>query len=254
MSRVAELRQRGEVAVVQVDLDLTSLLPVERTMAALRQVGAQYGIPEFQDPARLPVLPGYTNAAFDTFLTELGLRQKYPQVNWGDLTGPDSGGAGAGSLYGAFRGAYWSAAPVQSDVAAPGLLAFVRAVEAAGGKVVFVSNRPGAAADSIASLRAAGIEHPILFQGAPPGATARPPAGVTWNRDQTVKAAQQEAIARIGRTIAVVDDRAANRDAIVEALGQAGAEVLSIAIAAPRFTADAKTKDTSLRISTFEGE
>lgn len=67
---------KADRPVVEVDLDLCSLMPYRRTLAALAEAGREWGITELKGPLlqeALPLLPGYTAAAWNEWL-------KVPQV------------------------------------------------------------------------------------------------------------------------------------------------------------------------------
>ncbi len=248
LERVAELARHGKKALVQVDLDLTALMPVERTVAALKSVGRKLGVPELENARSLPMLPGYTTGAFDTFLRETGLREKYPHLEWGETGSSERAGTrySRTSLYSQFREAYWYGGGsretgyvgLETDAATPGLADFVRRVREAGGEVVFNSGRgEQAETGTLEALRRAGIDSPHLLIGARPGMDGG-----------QVKALRQAQLSELGRTVAVIDDRKRNR----EDLSAEAPDALFIAVAVPGFTAESATREADWRISTFE--
>lgn len=251
LARVGEATARGIVPVVQVDLDLTALCPRVRTARALAEVGKRFRVYALCRPEGLPVLPGYTDEAWGDFVSRAGLRDRHPDRPWG---------VGKDTIHSVFHGAYWTDAWLADDEPTAGLGAFVRRVDDLGGRVVFVSGRwrieqiPA----SIAALQRAGIEAPHLVIGNHRHERNVLPGEEPWS-DARVKAAQQEEIrSRWGVPVAVFDDRAANRAAVIEGnrefLEARGLpQVLGIAVAIPDFSHDPATDLAPERISTFEG-
>lgn len=228
-ARLDAVRTQGGRGVVEVDFDLTSLLGYTRVEAALRNVyRAHPEITEFANPKKLSLLPGYTDEAIAAYPAQSGLAKKYPHLDLGSL------------IHQHLRAGYWSSAPWETDVLSPGLLKFIDAVRARKGEVVFVSNRPGGEAArqrSLATLTAQGVREPKL--------PLTPGGG-----DAQAKQALQPIIAReYGTVVAVIDDRATNRAAILEA---APSQPMSVAVAAPRFSWTPDAERAPFRISTFE--
>ncbi len=246
---VRQGRQQGIKPVVEIDLDLTSLTPRYRTIRALQAAGAAYGVAEFADPlASFAVLPGYTDEAWEGYLQQTGLRQRYPALAWhgdGEATGA------AASVYSVFHGAYWTNDWLIEDQPTPGLGEFVRAVEDAGGTVVFISGRwlEPQFEPSRQCLMRAGVPSPNLMIGNPDHSGVVPP-GTKPLSDAEIKARRQPQIrAQYGQPVAVFDDRIANRQAIIAANDY---PVLGVGIALPGFSYDAATDSVPLRVSTFE--
>lgn len=236
--------------VILLDLDLTTLMPVERTARALRVIGDKYGIVEFSDPRLLPMLPGYTKTSFPKILDErfipvltwhpsgqpyMSLREAYPNVDWD-------------ALWEDFNREFW-AGDLTSDQVTPGLAEFLQRARAQGKVPIFMSGRGGhdlPLADwrtqTIRSLEAGGIEDPILYIGKIPGMT-----------DGQVKASRMEEIKRLyGDIAAVVDERGVNRAAM---LGLAGEDAIDVPIRIPGFTNERSLPSVSqspYRLSTFE--
>lgn len=220
-------------AVVQLDLDLTTLMPVQRTRTALRAVAERHGVPEL---ARQPLLPGYTDEAWAQFLAGTQLEARRPDVDWK-------------ALYADFRQAYWYGPKpgatrksgyvgLETDQATPGLVAFVKKVRALGGEVVFNSGRgEEATAGTLEALRRAGIEKPKLLIGSDPS-----------KHGGQVKAERQQQLDALGPTVAVVDDRARNRRSLKPEVPGA----LMVAIAIPGFSVEAPAAKAKYRLSTFE--
>jgi hypothetical protein len=256
LRRVAEADSAGLRPVVEIDLDLTALRPRLRTMNALRVAADRYPVPELADPTRLPVLPGYTAEAWDSFLAQSQLPRMYPHFAW---RGSNQRGAEP-SIYGVFHAAYWTTAWLIEDEPTPGLGEFVRRVEDRGGSVAFLSGRwlDEQVPPSREALRRAGISEPVLLIGNPRHAENVHP-GEKADSDAEVKQKRQtEILANLGTPVAVFDDRAANRDAVITAVAAcpecAGRPpVLGIGIAIPGFSHDAATASAPLRVSTFEG-
>lgn len=211
--------------VVQVDLDLTALMPIVRTEAALKAASERLGIAELQDPSTLPLLPGYTSEANRAWLAQTDLDERYSGF-WGVGDG----------------GAYWNESLIEADEATPGLVAFVEKVRSLGGEVVFVSGRftAGVREQSIASLERAGLRDVQMLIGN----SGFSDAG--WKEHL-----QTQVLERWGKTVAVIDDRISNRNAMIGALASPE-DVLSVGIAIPRFSADPVVSSNPNRISTFE--
>jgi hypothetical protein len=115
--------------VVAVDLDFCALLPRRRVRAALSRIGRAHGIGKLVAADRLAVLPGLYPAGWPLFLAHNRLREEQPDLDWD-------------ALHAEFRKALsWSHDALLTDEPAPGLVRFVRAVEHAGGRVVWVTGR-----------------------------------------------------------------------------------------------------------------
>ena len=211
--------------VVQVDLDLTALMPVVRTEAALKSAAERLDIAELRDPSLLPLLPGYTSEANRAWLAQTDLDERHPGF-WGVGDG----------------GAYWNESLIESDDATPGLVAFVETVRSLGGEVLFVSGRftSGVREQSIRSLERAGVRDVQMLIGN----SGFSDAG--WKEHL-----QPRILEEWGKTVAVIDDRVSNRNAVIGALASPD-DVLSVGIAIPRFSADPVVASNPNRISTFE--
>lgn len=211
--------------VIQMDLDLTALMPIQRVESALKDASTRLNIPELADPSKLPLLPGYTSEANRAWLAQTDLDERYSGF-WGVGDG----------------GSYWNTSLIDTDVATPGLVEFVTRVRELGGEVVFVSGRftAGVREQSLRSLERAGLKDIQMLIGN----SGFSDAG--WKQHL-----QPQILERWGKTVAVVDDRIANRNAIIGALASAD-DVLSVGIAIPRFSADPVVSSNPNRISTFE--
>ncbi len=221
--RVAALA--GLSPVVEVDVDLTSLMPDERTETALLALAHARQIPELFRLAAFPVLPGYTAEAWADFLELTGLGARYPSLR--NLRSLDTE-------------VFWDEATLHTDRVTPGFKSFVARVEALGGVVVLSSHRWQRSAEE-ATRRAfatCGLSSLALLVG-------EPALSDTENRRRH----QVEIRARYGRVVAVIDDEKAHRDA---ALAAAGPGALGIAVALPTYSAARETAQCPLRISTFE--
>lgn len=218
------------VPVVQVDIDLTAVRPEQRVMGSLMMTGEEFGIEEFLNPQSLPVLPAYNEEAFFAFLDRAGLRDRYSDRRWR-------------RIHETYWSHFWNTFDWGTDAPSAGLRDFVRAVERAGGKVVFNSARDYTARDvSIASLEAAGLRNPIAY--------------LKTNRrveDWEYKRIVQQRIAEEhGLTVAIIDDLGENRTAVSEGVG---ADVLEVPFLSAGFTNELTHDARSLRwaMSTFEG-
>jgi hypothetical protein len=237
----------GRVPIVEVDLDLTAVMPIYRTRQALIAAGEATGVETFLQPELLPILPGYSDEAWTDFVLRLKLPSSYPAIPWIDATGsPDSQ---AGGPFAVFHEAYWNTGLIADDTPTPGLGNFVHRVREAGGEVVFLSGRwlPEHIEPTLVSLRRAGIAEPKLAIGNPRHASLVPaPMALS---DAAVKALHQDKVAEYGIPVAIVDDRVTNRTAVI---GRSGAAVLGVATCIPGFTHDPASDREDLRISTFE--
>lgn len=216
-------------AVVILDIDYTAMLHTHRTEEALRRVGGRYGITELADPTSLPLLPTYDGDGFQRWVDALGLREKYPDLDWQKFQ-RDA------------LGAEWASDLRNSETITPGLHEFLRRVKYTGGTVVFLTGRKEGEREDVAGLLAeAGIDVPLYMKSS----SKKTPE---W------KASMVAAIeAEHGEVVAVVDDMKDNRDAIIGALP--GRDVLDVPIAVPGFTTDITPDELDAspwRISTFE--
>ncbi|MBK7859721.1 MAG: hypothetical protein IPJ65_14095 [Archangiaceae bacterium] len=225
IERVREVALQGRRPVVEVDLDLTSLMPDERTEAALLSLAHRYDVPPLLEPSRLPLLPGYTLEAWADFLEVTGLGEQYPRLK---------------GLHSLDSDLYWDEAALHTDRPTPGLKAFVERVQEAGGRVVFSSGRWQATAEASAraSFAAGGLDPIDLLIGNPGFSDA-----------ENKRRRETEIRVRYGEVVAVIDDRKSNRDAMIADLGPG---VLSVPIALPGYSAAPDARRGELRISTFE--
>ena len=232
--------------IVEIDLDLTALMPVYRTRQALVVAGRAVGIEMFTKPEVLDILPGYSDEAWMSFVRNLDLETICPNIQWTDsVGGPNKDTSGPFAI---FHEAYWKEELIE-DTPTPGLGSFVHRVREVGGEVVFVSGRwlQAQVAPTLVCLRRAGIPEPKLVIGNDRHETLVPPERAL--SDAQAKVLHQQRIRNFGTPVAIVDDRASNRAAIIE---HVGVGVLGVAISIPGFTHDPATDNEALRISTFE--
>jgi hypothetical protein len=248
LSQVRKAAEAHTKPVVEVDLDLTAVMPVYRTRQALRVAGEATGIDLFVTQEALPILPGYSDEAWMSFVHQMDLETKYPKIAWSDgRGGPDKT---PGGPFAVFHEAYWTTEWIADDTPTPGLGAFAHRIGEVGGEVVFISGRwlPEQVQPSITSLRRAGISEPKLVIGNDRHPTLVPPDRAL--SDSQIKVLHQEAIRKgYGCPLAILDDRVANRAAVI---GSIGPTMLGIAVCIPGFTFDPVADTEPLRISTFE--
>ncbi|KAA5836186.1 L-tyrosine/L-tryptophan isonitrile synthase family protein [Saccharopolyspora hirsuta] len=203
-------RERGlPRPLVAVDLDFCAVHPEQRVREALRRVG---GIAEFADPDRLAVLPGLYRSGWPSFLARNGLRERYPEFDWDEL-------------YTEFRrNIAWDGEALRTDVLAPGIKRYVRDLEQAGARVVWLTgrrNRVRAATEEF--LTGCGLGHLDLR---------------TSDDDPARSIAEQKVAAlrefREHELVAAFDDSATNRAALRSAFPSA----LVVPVRAPLFTSD----------------
>jgi hypothetical protein len=214
--------------VVEIDLDLTSLMPIQRTIDALKATGVARNIPELTNPQALAWISGYTEAGtFDDFLARTGMKANHPGMDWN-------------AVYWDFRGRYWGG-DLGSDVLTPGLADFKRKVEAAGGVVVFISGRVFSRVDgSDTALGRLGQPYNLVIKG----------RDMNGGSDAETKANAQPVIrSRFGEPVAILDDRATNRDAVLAALGT---PIISEPVHIPGFSQEPDHSDPQFALSTFE--
>jgi len=81
----------GRVPIVEVDLDLTAVMPIYRTRQALIAAGEATGVETFLQPELLPILPGYSDEAWTISSCASSCRSSYPAIPWILANGsPDS--------------------------------------------------------------------------------------------------------------------------------------------------------------------
>ncbi|MBK7859695.1 MAG: hypothetical protein IPJ65_13965 [Archangiaceae bacterium] len=221
--RVAALA--GVNPVVEVDLDLTSLMPDERTETALLALAHAHQIPELFRLAAFPMLPGYTAEAWADFLELTGLGARYSALR---------------KLRSLDTEVFWDEATLHTDRVTPGFKSFIKRVEALGGVVVLSSHRWHRCAEEAThrAFATGGLASLALLVGEPELSDAE-------NRRRH----QVEIRARYGRVVAVIDDEKTHRDV---ALAAAWPGAVGVAVALPMYSAARETAQCPLRISTFE--
>ncbi len=241
---ISEMVNRNITPIVEIDLDLTSLMPINRTIRALREVGTTFGIKRLIDAESLPTLPGYSDEAWRSFVELMDFQSTHKELAWTDhTTGP----------FALFHEKYWTTSWICTDMPTPGLGAFVHRVNEEGGKVVFISGRwlPEHIEASLLGLKRAGIAEPQLVIG-----NAWHPSLVSPEKslsDAQIKVMHQDVIqSQYGVPVAIIDDRITNRKAIMESLQSCNTGVLGIAVCIPGFTYDSATDLEGMKISTFE--
>ncbi|MEV0696358.1 hypothetical protein AB0I53_00335 [Saccharopolyspora sp. NPDC050389] len=211
--------------LVVVDLDFCALHPKHRVGEALRRLGETHGIDEFADPARLDVLPGLYRPGWRPFLAANGLLARYPELEWD-------------ALYAEYRrNVPWHREALSTDDLAPGLVGFVRDLEQAGGRVVWLTgrrHRMRAATEEV--LARHGLGHLDL--------RTTDDGPVTGIAGQKVAALHDMPGHEL---VAAFDDSAANRDALQAAFPAA----VVVAVRPPGFTVDGADR-TGCGITTFE--
>ncbi|MGW1681740.1 L-tyrosine/L-tryptophan isonitrile synthase family protein [Saccharopolyspora sp. NPDC002376] len=214
--RSARCRRESGVPrpLVAIDLDFCALQPEQRVREALRRVGEAHGIAEFVDSARLDVLPGLYQACWPSFVERNGLRDR-------------------DALYGEYRRSIaWDGESLQTDDLAPGIRRYVRDLEQAGARVIWLTgrrHRVRAATEKF--LAARGLGHLDLCTSDPDRSVA----------EQKVAALREFHGYEL---FAAFDDSAANRTA----LGSAFPGALVVPVSSQLFTSDGAAGG----IATFE--
>ncbi|KAH3759992.1 ribose 5-phosphate isomerase, type A [Pelomyxa schiedti] len=253
--RIKEVVKTGVVPVVELDLDLTSLIPYERTVNALRQAGRDWDIEEFKtDPQRYTggILPGYAYEAWQGFVAQIPfIVSKYPHLKWTPpsateykwlpRTDPNA------TVWSSFHIAFWGALNLMAnDIPTTGLLNFINQVEKLGGVVVYISGRwlDVQLAPTVYALREIrSTEADRLLFGNP---------DLAHVSDEQNKANKQPEIkVRFGLPVAVFDDRAHNLKAVNEACGNS---LICVQMAIPGFSCAPNIAEARYKASTFEYE
>jgi len=260
----------GIKSVVELDLDVTALLPYERTILGLRAAGAHYNINEFSNPLdHFGILPGYTEPAFEEFLKVSRLTEKYTHIQYRSPSEADTNawfgernfvpiGKPGSSVYSVFHRNFWGAAEglegsdyLVTDAINHGLVAFEQKLSELDCSLVFISGRfmDVQRTPSYLSLLKSGIPKErihVYVAGNERGQKSDSYVKLQW---------QDEIIQKYGIPIAVIDDRKESREDVVNQLSaKLGQPVLSVGIAVPGFTSDPTTNNEPLRISTFESD
>jgi hypothetical protein len=217
--------------VVMIDLDNTSFVPTERVHAGLRRIANQHGIVEVADPSALDVLPHYSKDGFLAWADELGLRTKYPNLNWSQV-------------YTHFNGSSWVGNLDGTETLTPGLVKFARRVSQSGGVVVFnTARRESQRAITEQTLRNGGIPNPKV--------TMKPNSGFSGSSAEWKVVAAKKIEETWGQPIALIDETAVNH---VE-MNATYPDMLDVAISIPGFTTEMTADALAARewaVSTFE--
>lgn len=239
--------------IIELDLDMTTLMPIVRILNALRQTGALYNIKEFTEPQMLSMLPGYTGGGFNDFLNRFHiggetLPEKYPDLDW---QASDLGTRG--DLYSSFRAAYWSG-DLGSDQVIPGLADFIVRAKSAGKMVIFVSGRSSAWADgSVEALKHGGVDVDYVFSDENAGADAPFGSvvlliGQLSGGDAGTKKLRQAQILRFwGKPSSFVDDRYLSVKTVEEVSNALGVHPRQLG-----FSAETSPNTMENAVSTFE--
>ncbi len=242
--KIEGVKLSGAKPVVEMDIDLTTFKPINRTINALKITGEKYGINEFINyEGRFDLLPGYSREAWRDFMSRNKLPEKYPELKW--LGDKDATGMEA-SVYSTFFNEYWITEGLTEDILTEGLILFVSELEKRGAIPVYISGRwiEEQFEPTRQVLINGGIENPILLIGIPPH------EGEQNIGDAEIKALRQKEIReKYGTPIAVIDDRLENRNAVCKA--NEGISMLSIGISIPGFTYDQEITSVPLKISNF---
>lgn len=237
-------KEKGEIPVVELDLDMTTFSPSARAKMALIEVANQYNIEEFRNPI-FDILPGYTREAWINFISRNQFPKRYPELAW--LGNKD--GVGGKSVYSVFHTKFWETELLKTDSLTNGLAGingFVEKVKKYGGKVVLISGRWKE--EQIAPTKVILKDHglgdiPLLIGNK--GHDSKVPIG-----DAEIKALFQVEIRKnYGVPAVIIDDRLANRKAVCDA--NLGNDMLSVGISIPGFTYDEEITSVDLKISTF---
>lgn len=245
---VREGAAAGMRPLVEVDLDLTSIMPSYRTRRALKLASEALNIELIPEREKETLLPGYSDEAWLQFVQKAGLERRFPTTLWRDtLNGPNRD---PGSPFSIFHEAYWTVEWMAEDTPTPGLGGFVARIRETGGEVVFLSGRwlEAHIPPTYKVLERAGVSDPQLVSGNPRHPTLVPAAEAL--SDAEIKAQHQRKVRALGNPVAILDDRIANRDAVMR---ENTAHMLSVAVAIPGFTHDPATDREPFRLSTFEG-
>jgi hypothetical protein len=245
--QIEKTRKSGVTPVVEIDLDLTALMPVLRTRRALQRTAQATGIDISVQSDERQILPGYSDEAWVSFVRQMALVSEHPSIKW--LTSEGKPNAEPDGPFSIFHRGYWEADLMHEDTPTPGLGSFVHRVLESGGEVVFISGRwlEEHIVPTIRSLKRAGIADPKLVIGNPRHPTLVAPEHAL--SDAAIKVIHQAEVSKYGQPVAIVDDRISNREAVANHFG---GHILKVAVCIPGFTHDPVNASDELRISTFE--
>ena len=158
------LKEKGYRPVVEVDLDLTSLLAVEKSANTLKELASQApGLAEqlselmpstrsllvtalqtlWQAPAASEAcLPGYTDGAIEGYGLYLAVLLPHPLGITLDLAAEERMAEWIrNTVHAKLRNGYWDRDLTRDEIS-PGFVDFLAEINRRGGEAVFVSNRP----------------------------------------------------------------------------------------------------------------
>ncbi|QUG99451.1 L-tyrosine/L-tryptophan isonitrile synthase family protein [Saccharopolyspora erythraea] len=221
--------------VVVIDLDMCGIVPLRRTLDAARAVcgprpGAPEGIIELARPGSLPVLPNFSESAWDNFVDLSGLGRKYPAVDWRQVHA---------EFFHAFSRP-WER--LRTDTVSPGLARFVWDVHDGGGRVVFCTGRrERVRAQTEEVLAAAGVPEAALLC-------------MPDDRTRPISELKAEKLRELGDidVVAVFDDLLRNRVALTGEFAGARAVAVEIPGMATERRPGQQAGDQAPVISTFE--
>lgn len=253
----------GNKPVVEIDLDLTALMPYRRTIAGLMAAADDYGISELQALVHEQIrwLPGYTAQAWNEWLKlddVAALVDKYPDLPWqgSDEHKDTPFGEPGATVHSSFHRRFWlSGVEMVDDIPTEGLSDFERRVIKAGGSIVFVSGRwrPEMVEASYTALRRAGLQEPIQLLIGNPSHDADP--GERKSDAEIKKEMQKQINAQYGLPVAYIDDRISNLNAVaaLKREGNLVAQDFIIAVSCiPGYSAAATHEDPAVAaISNF---
>ncbi|AXN41040.1 ribose-5-phosphate isomerase RpiA [Peribacillus butanolivorans] len=242
--KIDQVVKSGGKPVVEMDVDLTTFKPINRTIKALELAGETYRISEFLEPlSKFDLLPGYTPEAWTNFLSRNKLPEKYPELKW---VGIKDGTGSNASVYSAFHIAFWSTEWLTEDILTEGLIEFVSEIEKRGGIPVFISGRwkDEQFEPTREVLVRGGIKDPILVIGKPHH------NGKELSDAENKAMRQKEIREKYGTPIVFIDDRLENRVAVCKE--NPDSDILSVGISIPGFTYDEEITGVSIKVSSFE--
>ena len=246
---VREGAAAGMRPLVEVDLDLTvdHAVVLDAAGAGACQWQAPTTFELIPEREKETLLPGYSDEAWLQFVQKAGLEA----ISNNSLAGyTECPNRDPGSPFSIFHEAYWTVEWMAEDTPTPGLGGFVARIRETGGEVVFLSGRwlEAHIPPTYKVLERAGVSDPQLVSGNPRIPTLVPAAEAL--SDAEIKAQHQRKVRALGNPVAILDDRIANRDAVMR---ENTAHMLSVAVAIPGFTHDPATDREPFRLSTFEG-
>ncbi|GCA62296.1 ribose 5-phosphate isomerase, type A [Kipferlia bialata] len=246
----------SERPVVELDLDLTSLLPYRRTIAGIAAAADAYGIVPLQGlvQEKVSCLPGYTAEAWNEWLrlpevASIVSDPRYSSLPWiaDDAHKDTPFGTKGATVHSAFHRRFWlDSAEMADDIPTEGLADLEERVHEAGGQLVFVSGRwkQDMISATHTSLSRAGLRHPIQVVIGNPGHDT-PGKVIT---DAEAKVLLQREVAKYGTPVAYIDDRKTNLDAVAALAGNGVAQdFVTVVACVPGYSAADYHKDPSVK-------